>query len=513
MEKRIRRMGIFLLLCFLALFIQLNNIQIFKANALANDPSNPNVIAAQENLSRGNILSANGVILASSVPSVGTFSKYQRVYDPATVSLFSQIVGYDSPIYGMTGIESEYNSYLQSHTTPATTLRQLLVSRTGTDNVTLTISTTLQQDVANALNTANARGTAPEAGAVVLNVKTGAIEAMYGNPTYDPTPLVSSKGSVERAAWNSLITAYASNPENSPVLSRAFQRTFLPGSTFKVVTSSAVFDHQPALARKDYPVVSCIPLPQSGGLQLCNYAGANGVHESCGGTIEQTLPSSCNTAFAQMGEALGGVVMNTEAQGFGFNHRIPLDLPYVPASTFPSIADLTNNTPLSEYSAFGQATSLAGDSASALQMALVAEGIANNGVIMTPHVMNRIVDDQGNLVESFMPKAWLTATSPQTAAAVTQLMQAVVTRGTATGVGFPAAWDVAAKTGTAETGSGTAQGNNLTNDWMVAFAPASNPRVAVAVVIPNQAGSSTGAEISGPPMKTILGEALAATPQ
>ena len=397
MEKRIRRMGIFLLLCFLALFIQLNNIQIFKANALANDPSNPNVIAAQENLSRGNILSANGVILASSVPSVGTFSKYQRVYDPATVSLFSQIVGYDSPIYGMTGIESEYNSYLQSHTTPATTLRQLLVSRTGTDNVTLTISTTLQQDVANALNTANARGTAPEAGAVVLNVKTGAIEAMYGNPTYDPTPLVSPKGSVERVAWNSLITAYASNPENSPVLSRAFQRTFLPGSTFKVVTSSAVFDHQPALARKDYPVVSCIPLPQSGGLQLCNYAGANGVHESCGGTIEQTLPSSCNTAFAQMGEALGGVVMNTEAQGFGFNHRIPLDLPYVPASTFPSIADLTNNTPLSEYSAFGQATSLAGDSASALQMALVAEGIANNGVIMTPHVMNRIVDDQGGL--------------------------------------------------------------------------------------------------------------------
>ena len=127
---------------------------------------------------------------------------------------------------------------------------------------------------------------------------------------------------------------------------------------------------------------------------------------------------------------------------------------------------------------------------------------------MTPHVMRDIHDTAGNLLAQYQPKPWLTATNPLTAAAVTSLMQAVVTNGTASEVGFPTSWDVAAKTGTAETGPNA----TLTNDWMVAFAPANNPRVAVAVVVPNQPGSDTGATISGPPMKTILGDALAETP-
>ena len=91
---------------------------------------------------------------------------------------------------------------------------------------------------------------------------------------------------------------------------------------------------------------------------------------------------------------------------------------------------------------------------------------------------------------------------------VTSLMQAVVTNGTATPVGFPASWNVAAKTGTAETGPNATK----TNDWMIAFAPANNPKVAVAVVVPNQPGNDTGAQVSGPPMKTILGDALAESP-
>jgi peptidoglycan glycosyltransferase len=89
-------------------------------------------------------------------------------------------------------------------------------------------------------------------------------------------------------------------------------------------------------------------------------------------------------------------------------------------------------------------------------------------------------------------------------------MQGVVTHGTAATVGFPASWDVAAKTGTAETTSAT--GAALTNDWMIAFAPANDPKVAVAVVVPNQPADETGASTSGPPMKTILGDALAETP-
>ncbi len=508
MERRIRRLGIAMIVCFAALFVQLNHIQILDANSLANNPENPHVIAVARSQPRGDILSADGVVLASSVPSTGTY-KYQRVYNPATATLFSQIVGYDTIFGTRTGIEAEYNQYLESHTRPAKTLRDLLVNRTTTDNVTLTINSALQLQVAGIVDGINRDGSAPQAAAVVINVKTGALEAMYGQPTFNPTPLASQNPAVVDYAYA------ADNPANgadSPLVSQAFQHGFLPGSTFKVVTSAAVYDHDPALAKVNYPppvppltpVAGCIAVPQTP-LPLCNYH-----HEVCFGTIQQTLPQSCNTAFAQMGMALK-TNLTTEAEAFGFNQQIPLDLPGVGVSNFPTAAELQNNPPLQAYSAFGQGTAVSTDVATTLQMAVVAAGIANLGVIMTPHVMQQIRDSQGNLVETYQPKPWLTATNPLTAAAVTSLMKGVVNdpNGTAAKVGFPASWDVAAKTGTAEVG--TAQ-LPLTNDWMIAFAPANDPKVAVAVTVPNQVPSSTGAEISGPPMKAILGDALAATP-
>jgi peptidoglycan glycosyltransferase len=499
MERRIRRLGIFMLLCFIALFVQLNNIQILKATGLAKAPDNPRVQAVARDDARGDILSADGIVLASSTPSSG-FYKYQRAYNPFTAVLFSQIVGYDSIIYGKTGIEDEYNSYLQSHTRPASSLRDLLTNRTTTGNVTLTISSTLQSQVAQAVDATDVGGRAPQAGAVVINVKTGAIEAMYGNPTFDPNPLVSPNVTTEKYAWASL------NPQSgqSPLVSRTFQYGFLPGSTFKTVTSAAVYDHQPALAKLDVPTAGCIPLPQSD-KQLCNYghSGPNGP-EVCGGVLTVTLPASCDTAFATLGMDLGGASLTAEAQAFGFNQNIPIDIPGAGVSNFPAGAAFNLNKPSQAYSAFGQQDVVA----TALQMALVADGIANRGVIMTPHVMRDIHDSSGTLVSTYQPHPWLTATNPLTAAAVTTLMQSVVTNGTATQVGFPALWNVAAKTGTAETGPNA----TLTNDWMITFAPANNPKVAVAVVVPNQPGSSTGAEVSGPPMKTILGDALAATP-
>ena len=501
MEKRIRRLGVFMLLCFVALFLQLNNIQVLRATSLANSPSNPHIVAVQRSQPRGDILSADGVNLATSVSTKTGVYKYQRVYNPNTAVPFSQIVGYDTIFGTRTGVEFWYNRYLQSHTRPAKTLRDLLVNRTTTDNVILTINTQLQNQVAGAVDATNPSGNTSQAGgAVVINVKTGAVEAMYSNPTFDPRPLVSQDSKQVIQYYNALDP---SSPQ-SPLVSRTFQYGFLPGSTFKTVTSSAVYDHQPALAKKDFPQATCIPLPQSN-VPLCNY-GHNGPQgpESCGGVLQVTLPQSCDTAFAQLGMLLGATSLNSEAQAFGFNQRIPLDLPGVNPSNFPTVAQLANNAPMQAYSAFGQQNV----TATALQMALVAEGIGNQGVIMTPHVMRDVHDSSGTLVLSYQPHAWLTATNPLTAAAITTLMQAVVTGGTASGVGFPALWNVAAKTGTAETGPNA----TLTNDWMIAFAPANNPKVAVAVVVPNQQGSSTGASVSGPPMKTILGAALAATP-
>ena len=154
MEKRIRRLGIFMLLCFVALFIQLNNIQIFKANSLANDPRNPRVVVAEHSQTRGSILSSDGTVLASSVMAPeGSAYKYQRVYPQNTATLFAQIIGFAPTIFGnYHGIEAEYNNFLTPHTPSAKTLRDLLVNRTEVDNVTLTVDQNLQLQVAQALD-------------------------------------------------------------------------------------------------------------------------------------------------------------------------------------------------------------------------------------------------------------------------------------------------------------------------------------------------------------------------
>jgi peptidoglycan glycosyltransferase len=517
MERRIRRLGVFMVLCFIGLFLQLNNIQVLKANSLATSPNNPRVIAVELSQPRGDILSSDGVVLAKSVPATSGPYKYQRVYPTNTAPLFSQIVGYDTIFGTRTGVEAEYNNYLASHTSsPVTssfisTLHNLLVSHTTTDNVTLTINSSLQLQVATIMDKVYNPTTAPVEAAVVIDPKTGAIEAMYGNPTFNPNPLAATNAKAVTTAYNDLDPG----SDQSPLVSRAFQFGFIPGSTFKTVTSAAVYDHNPALAKVDYPVAQCITVPQR--VQpLCNYQnGVGGSHEACGGMLVVTLPQSCDTAFAQLGLGLGPESLNAEAQAFGFNQNIPIDLPGAGVSAFPTAAALLGNDPLQATSAFGQGAGNDTVIATPLQMALVAAGIANGGVIMTPHVMEQIRDNQGNLVTSYTPKPWLTATSQTTAAAVTSLMQKVVTSGTAAPgpgfSGFPASWNVAAKTGTAETGGG-AQGNTLTNDWMIAFAPANDPKVAVAVAVPNQGFSATGAEVSGPPTKAILAAALGLTP-
>ena len=495
MDKRIRALGIFMVLCFLALFIQLNNIQVLKANSLATSPDNPRVIQAARIDPRGEILASDGTVLAQSVPAApGDYYKFQRVYPAATAELFANIVGWDSPTIGRLGVEASYNQYLEGHTKPVKTVRDFLTpATTVTDNVTLTVEPKVQAAMAAALNGIPQTPGSGPVSAVALDPTTGAILAMYSTPTYDPNPLVSQDGKAVQAAYEADIHA----PGN-PILAKAYEDTNAPGSTYKVVTSSAVYDHQPALAAVNYPPPvgpppGCITLPQSD-QPLCNYN-----HEQCSGTIQETLAVSCNTAFAQMGMSLGAVSMNAEAQAFGFNQVPPLDLPGAVKSNFPSVADLTNNAPSQAYSAFGQQNV----TASALQMALVAAGIANGGVIETPHVMAQIRDSQGNLVRSYTPNTWLKATSAATAQQVTSLMQGVVTNGTAIGV-FPSDETVAAKTGTAQVGSQA----QYTSDWMIAFAPADHPRVVVALVAPFQASSATGATISGPPTCAILQAAL-----
>jgi peptidoglycan glycosyltransferase len=288
------------------------------------------------------------------------------------------------------------------------------------------------------------------------------------------------------------------NDTSKPLVTRSYRERFLPGSTFKIITASAAFDHKPELGTKAYPSLKELPLPHSGGRSLHNFGG-----ERCGGTIADLVRVSCNTGMASVGLDVGGDDLAAEAGAFGFDEKPPLDLPAVASSHFPSALDFKRTLePGIAFSSIGQQDV----SATPLQMALVAAAIGNGGLIMKPHVLDHTSDDQGNVVHRYKPSEWRTATSGATAAVMKQIMIDVAQRGTATRAQIPGI-TVGAKTGTAQTG----REPPTSNAWLIAFAPADAPKVAVAVLVQDQPGldeNATGGRVAAPIAQLVMRAAL-----
>ncbi|GAC1311842.1 MAG: D,D-transpeptidase PbpA [Acidimicrobiales bacterium] len=482
MNKTIRTFGVFVMVLFVAMVAQLANVQLVQAHKLSHDPRNTRQAVADFSRARGAIQTADGTVIAQSVPSPDQY-KFQRVYPEK--SLYAFLTGFLSFRYGSEGLERTYGADLAGRNLPlsSTNIHHLLDSGPRTANVTITVSSALQKATTAALGN--------QVGAVVaLDPRDGSILSLVSQPTYDPNELAGHDPSAEQAAFKGL----SADPAR-PLLPRAYRESYAPGSTFKVVTASAVYDKHPDLATKTYPTLTNLALPQTKN-QLHNFGG-----ESCGGQLPDLLRLSCDTGFAAVGLDLGADALAGEAQQFGFRQPPPLDLPGVFASTFPLAASFKNALPLLAFSAIGQSNV----SATPLQMALVAAGIANHGTIMTPHLMKEIRDSNGALVRAWQPKPWLTATSAPTADQVKTLMVSVVTGGTGTGAAIPGV-SVAAKTGTAEVDAAH------TNAWMIAFAPADNPTIAVAAVLPGLTGvgnESSGGVRAAPIVRAVLQAALA----
>ncbi|MGH9091649.1 MAG: penicillin-binding transpeptidase domain-containing protein [Acidimicrobiales bacterium] len=517
MGRRIRWMGLVLILCFALVILQLVNVQFRQASALNASQYNGRNTSQRLDNQRGLIFAATGTVIAQSKKNpnakAGTY-KYYRTYPTGT--LFSGVVGYDSYFYGTSGIENVYNTQLSPHTQPARSLGQLLSPPPpSTDNVTLTVEKPLQEAAREALA---AIPDANQDGAVVaIQPKTGAVLADYSSPSFDPNTLAQPNVTKEEAAGHADFTT--KDPEGfNPGYPMATFDAFAPGSTFKVVTSAAVYDLDPSLITFNYPAKGCTPVGEipTTNAQICNdYTNPSGAN-ACGGTMVQMLPESCDPGYATLGLTLGKTNLYDQAQAFGFNATPPIDL-NAPANGKPGIVSKSNfptPTDLSAghspgpagvaYSAFGQQTV----TATALQNAMVAAGIANTGAVMTPHLMASVrTNAQDQLVESYTPKTYKDATSVTAAQSVNKLMQGVVTtpNGTANGVGFPPQDKVAAKTGTAQVGTPVTS----TNDWMIGFAPATDPTVAVAVVVPYQPTSNYGATIAGPIMLRMIEATLA----
>jgi len=518
MGRRIRWLGLVLVICFALVLLQLTNIQVRQAsslNAATTNPRNTNGPDGQ----RGIIRAATGAVLAKSVkvphPAAGSNAGagsggYYRTYPTAT--LFSGIVGYSSTVYGTQGVEYEYNTQLVPHQQAATTLGQLLdPPAPAPDDVVLTVRRDLQTLVKTAL--ASLPGPNKDAAAVAIQPRTGAVLAMYSTPSFDPNALADPDVKAEETARKVDMTADAEGFE--PLQPLATWYPLLPGSTFKVVTSTAAYHLKPTLATFDYPVVACTktatPLPTH--LDICNEPSTHGgvKGKPCGGKMTQMLPASCDPGYATLGYKEEPTILSAQAEDFGFNATPPIDLtPHtVKKSTFPSVDSLQPGAKKGPgpggvpFAAIGQGTV----TATALQDAMVAAGIADTGTVMTPHVMAQIRSSQGTAVQTYTPKPYKQAATAAAAKKVGTLMQKVVTtpQGTAHGIGFTPNDHVAVKTGTAQVGTPV----TTVNDWMIGFAPATNPTVAVAVLVPHQPRDTTGAEVAGPVFKQIIEGVLA----
>ena len=269
------------------------------------------------------ITAADGTVLAKSVPTpAGTDTAaygYHYVREYPQGPLYAGITGYDSALYyGTSGIEQEYDTYLGPHQQAPQTLSQLLFRQTQpltTDNVSLTVEPSLQLAAWDALTSTPGNN---DGAVVVLDPKTGAVLAMVSNPTFDPNALVSTSLHAENLAYYS----YTQKDREGyyPLRPIATGEVFFPGSTMKVVTSTAAYNLKPSLAGFDYPVQQCQTFPDSN-KPLCDESGP------CGGTMTQMLPFSCDPGYGELGVQEGVSTLRQQAELFGLNSVPPIDLP------------------------------------------------------------------------------------------------------------------------------------------------------------------------------------------
>jgi peptidoglycan glycosyltransferase len=489
-----------MVVAFALVIVQLANIQFRQAGALANSQYNPRVAAQIDDNQRGTITASDGTVLAKSVKTTASGDPYHytRVYPQGP--LYAGITGYDSRFYGTSGIEYEYDQYLQTHTQPPKNLSQLIFDTPPSqpDNVVLTVDPVLQAAAMNALKTAPLNNR--DGSVVVLNPSTGAVLALASNPTYDPNGIASPSVPTEVADHTADAVPDSENFNGLQPL--ATERSFPPGSTFKVITSTAVYNLDPSLSTYSFPNAPSVIFPDSGGIALQNDGGS-----ACGGTMALMLPQSCDPGYGALGVKLGVPTLTKQAEDFGYALS-GSKTPYVPNLDLPGVAPSVFSSLLPQAQAFLAQSAIGqyNDSSTPLEGALVAAGIANNGVIMTPHLMKEITDAQGAVVKTYDPKPMLTAATPSAAAAVSKLMVTVandtVPGATANGI-FPVSWHVAVKTGTAQVQAPV--GPEQTDDWMIGFMPAvGTPQIAIAVVVPEQPFSGLGAADAGPIVKQVF---------
>jgi peptidoglycan glycosyltransferase len=446
---------------------------VFEASSLRDNPLNERQLLEQQRIERGPILASDGTVLARDVP--GPEGTYQRTYP--TGEQFANAIGYSylDPDLGGTGLELFRNSALSGQT--GTNLQSILNQLQGKEPQGEKVVTTLDPQ---AQRVANAALAGYKGAVVALDPRSGAVTVMASSPSYDPNALRSP------AAAQKLKT-----DSSDPLINRATQFGYAPGSTFKIVTATAAIDTgaftpESTLSGRNDILVSGVPLD-------------NDDDESYGQlTLTQALAKSVNTVYAQVAERVGKKTLARYMSRFGFDRKPELDYPAQEMSASGEYEGERLLAPTSANVDVGR-LGIGQDKleVTALQMAEVAAAVANHGRLMAPHLTDRIVDAEGRTVMQVTPRVQSVVMKPSTATAVTSMMEAVVNEGTAEAAKIPGV-QVAGKTGTAETQIGDA----INDVWFIAFAPALDPRVVVAATLRGVPGY--GAAFALPVAKAVM---------
>jgi penicillin-binding protein A len=491
-NDRIRTMAVVGTALIATLIIGTTYWQAWAENDLSARQDNALQRVAQFKIDRGRILAGDGTVLAQNHPvhlNGNTF--YLRRYP--TGPLAADIVGYSTQGRSRAGLEQSLNDFLTaSNSSLDTVLNKTLNSLEGKtvkgNSAVLTLKLGPQFVAQRAL--AGYCGAA-----VALDVKTGKVLVMATAPTYNPNLVEHDFAQIE----NTKAPCFAGP---APLVNRATAALYQPGSTFKIVTAAAALDSGAFTPNSGFfDPGYCIEFGQ----QVKNFADQSGPERFGNVTLAQGLQNSINSVFCNIGIKLGGRKILEYAKKFGFYSSPGLETPGDEQST-SGLYNCDKKTgrcslyyPPTDYKvdpgrlAFGQERL----QVTPLQMAMVAAAIGNGGVVMQPYVVDKILKPGGGVLQTTKPKERGRAISARTASELNSMMQSVVTGGTGTAAQIPGV-AVAGKTGTAETGR-----TGVNTAWFVCFAPADNPRYAVAVVIENQL-HKTGGEVAAPIAKTIM---------
>lgn len=492
MNRQVRRLSLAMLALFALLFGNLNYLQVLRAENLRNDQRNARGLIREYEVRRGSIIAADGATQLARVEETDGRLRFLRRYDDGP--LYAPVTGFHSFIYARSELEETFNDFLTGSAPEvfARNLADLLAGRERSgDDLLLTIQPAVQAAARDALG--------DRAGAVVaLEPATGEVLALWSSPTYDPNQLSAHDGAAVRAYWEQ-----QNADPREPMRNRAIRQWYPPGSVFKLVTAAAALESGISSDRT-FPDPLRQELPQTTAT-IGNFGGGtcnNGNPIS----LTQAMAVSCNTTFAQLGLEVGPERLVAQAEAFGLNADLPLQLPRPLASRIPKELD----PPQTAQSAIGQRDVRV----TPLQMALIAAAIANGGEMRTPRIVAQVENVRREIIRQYRDEPLDLpgnnggrTMSAATAGTLRDMMVAVVASGTGSRAQIPGV-AVAGKTGTAEQPSGPP------TVWFVGFAPADAPRVAVAVVVENGGDvgdEATGGAVAAPIARAVLEAGLQAT--